>query len=539
MDSDPLPQRPFRIFHAFLFAGTDALSRTKVVCVQTIQTYFLTLFALPGITSAAYVRTDTSAPGSLFTPVPESSLPHNQQQDMNNSIDGETGNLNIYWWGQRGVSIRSGTDIECLGNLSLALMDLHALNAAEYSGAAGALALLPAAGALIGSPSKEFWMVYKLIPLAGVLSVFLSLGGTIIPSSASDYSISSPFMFGGMISSQWANEKEEKFRAETDTIQNLFDHQRFAQRVERRSRVTSGGNSYTKIWIALLVQLSMLCVTLVALWYGQIGGVIAWWCRTRLWMYFWYMLIIITSAMENWASVPFTDSWTMRVSRMPRNVTVSEDAPKVRASSDHDVLDNIKGGYNVKGRIIADHSPYTQDRCCFYVVVSKEGITPIHAAFQIIAKLSSVAVFAFGTALFASAQFMSITIVLMVLSLVLSAALLGRFTGMFIAAEMNRFNQPIIHAVVKTKEAAAEHVDAVLQISQLVIELEGHVIVGGRAVARRTQWKCLSTYIGLLARPFDIMSLAVRPETSNSRTSSMNLLPDSHAHGLGGNDRQG
>ncbi|KAL9096033.1 MAG: hypothetical protein Q9165_001555 [Trypethelium subeluteriae] len=418
-------------------------------------------------------------------------------------------------------------------------MDLGARNAAEYGGAAGALTLLPTAGALIGSPSKEFWTVYKLMPLAGVLSVFLSLGGTIIPSSASDYSMSSPFTTGETLSSRWGSEEEDKSSPETDTTQIASEHEKFAQTVERRSQVTSGGNSYTKVWIALLGQLFLLGVTLVALWYGQIGGVIPWWCRTRLWLYFWYTLVIITSAMENWASTPFTDFWTMRVSKTPRNVTVSEDAPAVRSSSDCDVLDNLKKGYNVKGRIITDYSPYTQERRCFYVVVSKAGITPMHAAFQVITKLSSIAVFGFGTALLSSAQLMSISIVLMILSLVLPAALLSHVTGMFIAAEMNRSNQPILHAVVKTKEAAAAHIEAVLQIPYLVVELEGHVIAEGKAVARRTQWICLSTYIGLLAKPFDIMSLAVRPETNASRTNSMNLLPNSYIHTLDSNDRQG
>ena len=39
---------------------------------------------------------------------------------------------------------------------------------AEYSGAAGALSLLPTAGALIGPPAAEMWIVFKLVPIAGV-----------------------------------------------------------------------------------------------------------------------------------------------------------------------------------------------------------------------------------------------------------------------------------------------------------------------------------------------------------------------------------
>ena len=151
---------------------------------------------------------------------------------------------------------------------------------------------------------------------------------------------------------------------------------------------------------------------------------------------------------------------------------------------------------------------------------------------QTIAKLWSGAASAFITALFASVQFISISIVLMVLSSVLAAALLGRVTGVFIAEEMNRNNEPVLRTVVRTKDAAAAHVHAVLQIPDLVIDLKGHVIISGRAVARRTQWMCLSNYIGLLARPFDVMSLAL-PTDSVSRVNSLNLLSSSQSDTLG------
>lgn len=236
------------------------------------------------------------------------------------------------------------------------------------------------------------------------------------------------------------------------------------------------------------------------------------------------MLVIITSFMENWASSPFSDSWTMRVSKAPRAIRISEDAPVVQASHDRDVLDSLNRGYNVEGRVIIDTEPHMKDRSCFYVVVSKEGVKPFHAVMRIVAKSSSIAVFAFGTALFASAQLMSISIVLMVLSLVISAAFFGRVTGMFIAAEMNRCNEPILHAVVRKHEDAAAHVEAVLGIPGLVVELKGHVIINGKAVARQTQWLSMSNYIGLLAKPFDVMDIAITVESAPSHTSALNSL---------------
>ena len=212
----------------------------------------------------------------------------------------------------------------------------------------------------------------------------------------------------------------------------------------------------------------------------------------------------------------------MRVSRAPHSIKISKDAPVVQKSDDGDVLDNLRRGYNVESEVVVNGEPYSKDRTCFYVVVSQEGIKPVHAVMQIVVKMSSIAVFAFGTALFAASQLMSVSMVLMVLSLNIGAAFLGRVVGMFIAAEMNRYNEPILHAVVKMKEEAAAHVGAVLKIDGLILELEGHVIVNERVIARRTQWLCMSNYIGLLAKPFDIMTIATSAEKFSLHDSQRN-----------------
>lgn len=105
------------------------------------------------------------------------------------SVDQEGGDLDFNNWVNRGMAVRGGHSVyQCLANLTAALEFMGQLNAAEYNGAAGALSLLPAAGALLGSPTHEMWIVYKLVSVAGVLSMFLSLGGSITPSNVSDYS---------------------------------------------------------------------------------------------------------------------------------------------------------------------------------------------------------------------------------------------------------------------------------------------------------------------------------------------------------------
>ena len=66
---------------------------------------------------------------------------------------------------------------ECWGNSSYALGRISNLDAAEYSGAARALALLPTAGALIGAPAKDMWYICKLMSIAGIFTMLLGLGG--------------------------------------------------------------------------------------------------------------------------------------------------------------------------------------------------------------------------------------------------------------------------------------------------------------------------------------------------------------------------
>ena len=92
--------------------------------------------------------------------------------------------FDFHLWRLRGLEIRSGENrAQCFGNLSLALSEIGSLYQAGSSGASGGLTLLPTAGALIGAPAKELWVLFKLVPVAGFLSMLLSLGGNIVHST--------------------------------------------------------------------------------------------------------------------------------------------------------------------------------------------------------------------------------------------------------------------------------------------------------------------------------------------------------------------
>ncbi|KAL8796440.1 MAG: hypothetical protein Q9182_007373 [Xanthomendoza sp. 2 TL-2023] len=493
---------------------------------------------LPMAAAQARGRVDANPNTALFTPtaldpastwVPDSGT-------IQDDIDHATGWFFMDAWGQRGNLIRQArgpnSTLYCLGNLSLALHELGTLNGAEYNGAAGALSLLPTAGALVGSPTKELWVVYKLMPLAGILSMFLSLGGTMVPTQAGAYDPKVSFTYGGMIATtDLIAEKRRQEELEDARTSLISPAETFARRVQRRAEDDRGG-MYRNVWIGVAIQAGLIATILIALWFGQMGGVITWWCDVYAWMWFWYFLVVLLSIVENFVGVPFTNNWTLRISKAPHGVEISRDAPKVQARDGKDILDIIKAGFNATSFVrLSSQEPYTKRNTCFYVVISQEGVSPTHAAFRVLSKASNVAVFAFGTTLFASATLMSVSVVLMILSLVLSAGVWGRVTAMWIASQMNKFSDPVLHTVVPERLDVAGHMEEILKLPGLLIETGGHIIINGYSIKRRSPWFSAATYIGLLAAPYDITKLAMFTQPSSAKkysqadTQDMQITP--------------
>ena len=83
---------------------------------------------------------------------------------------------------------------------------------------------------------------------------------------------------------------------------------------------------------------------------------------------------------------------------------------------------------------------------------------------------------------------------------------------------MNRVSVPILHKVVPNRECAAECMEEILRLPNLIVEVNGHVIINGRYIRRRNQWLCWSRYIGLLAGPYDVAKHAIRTEKSSSHS---------------------
>lgn len=263
-------------------------------------------------------------------------------------------------------------------------------------------------------------------------------------------------------------------------------------------------------------------------------------------MWFWYLMLVLSSLLENFASVPFTKQWTLRISRSPK-VRISEDAPMVRTSSRNpaitsdgnvisvtevtkttaaqvvediplvrrtisgrstEILDGLEAGFNCRGQVVRDASePWSSSRVPFYVIISLEGVSGSHAFLRVVSKAISVGVYAYGTAMFASAQLITISIALTILCLVLGAGVFGRVIAMWMASEMMK-TKPVLHRVVKGRGLAAEYIDEILNIDGLIVEVMGHVIVDGRCIARYNQWTRLANWLGILAGPYDLGRLA-------------------------------
>lgn len=163
-------------------------------------------------------------------------------------------------------------------NLNNVLLTIGPLEMASTQGSSGALTLLPTAGALIGAPTKELWLVYKLMPIAGVLSMMLSLGGNIVPTEASHYEIKAPrFSYGGWVAT--CSKEDDLDECEDSPKADDSDPKAFAGMVERRAKDPRGGQRFARVWYGVLLQLFWIAVIMTACWFAGSGSILVWWCK--------------------------------------------------------------------------------------------------------------------------------------------------------------------------------------------------------------------------------------------------------------------
>jgi hypothetical protein len=265
----------------FLVAGhifSRTLSRVATICrSKTVR-----LLIAPAITGIAisYIARAHASNTQVYEPVTTSTP---ELPELDKAVDEVSGWFYFDLWVRRGMQIRDDTDThQCLLNLAKALDDVKVISAAEYNGAAGALALLPTVGALLGAPTREMWIVYKLVPIAGILTMFLSLGATITPSDVGEYESGKAFSYGGLmptVRTEAAPTTHDDV-SDVESFEQMSEAKKFARIVKLRAADDSGGDvQHIKVWAGIGFQCLFIAILLIALWYAQRGAVVPWWCR--------------------------------------------------------------------------------------------------------------------------------------------------------------------------------------------------------------------------------------------------------------------
>jgi hypothetical protein len=267
--SPPLHSGPFSLSSALFRITSDTSERCRSIISRLEYCAGGAISLLP--------RVRASGTGDPYASGFNTSLPETSQ--TSEDVASITQLLDFQAWVHRGSLIRHGNDrLQCAGNLSIAIGQVGPLYAAETSGASGVLSLLPTAGVLIGAPAKELWALYKLMPLAGVLSMLLSLGGNIIPASSADYEVKpNSFAYDGMIATTQLVEKGNPYDRGEDPAGLAAES--FANKVERRAQEQRGSTKRLTITFGICLQLFWLGVLLIACWFTQSGGIITWWCQ--------------------------------------------------------------------------------------------------------------------------------------------------------------------------------------------------------------------------------------------------------------------
>jgi hypothetical protein len=197
----------------------------------------------------------------------------------------QPGNMQYAQWASRARKIReTPEDAYCYGNLSIALGEVGAAYQASASGSTSLLTLLPTAGALIGAPAKELWVLYKLVPLAGFFSSVLSLGGSIVPRQVSEYASLEDFTYAGMPNGNSVDGMmKRRVSGRTFTDQSDIDPQaiaeNFADQVYARAMDPRGSAKTWKVALGLCGQVACIGLIVGACWILSEGSIVVWWCK--------------------------------------------------------------------------------------------------------------------------------------------------------------------------------------------------------------------------------------------------------------------
>ncbi|KAJ2993241.1 hypothetical protein NUW58_g1904 [Xylaria curta] len=409
-------------------------------------------------------------------------------------------------WISRGICIKQDeSNAFCYDTLLGVLQHLNDIRAAEYSGAAGVLALLPTMGALLGAPTNEIWRILTIVPFGGALAMALSFGGAILPTRIEDYESA----MGGTLHSL----SSPRLRRRKDPLSDI-EFSDFTKDVRGRLGGKLHGDESisvpkSNLWFGLISMFILWLGSQFAITVVEQGAVLPWYCVSRWWFHLWYILVTITAIVENWVQLPFSKQFKLYLSDVPYTIRVTggEDITKGRVKSGKEEEEEEDEG-KVIGRMLRQLKTVKAGVVEF--IDSSIPTSPPKLYF------GHGVVFVTGTAFFASAQLVALPMAVMALTLLLAAGIFSRGIVGYICNTAEHA-EPMTHVMVNSLSEAHKVVAAIMKINHdtgenggvfpraVQIEVDGHIFVDCRRIATRS--RLYTSLFGIMAGPFDLGSL--------------------------------
>lgn len=195
-------------------------------------------------------------------------------------------------WITRGVCVRQNhQDDKCYQTLLGVLANLNELRSAEYSGASGVLALLPTIGALLGAPTNEIWRLLTIVPFGGVLAMFLSFGGAILPVRVEDYEASLNKELQSNSSFSLRNKKRNASKVEREKQADEVEvvTRNLLRQIEKKMHSPDSVRfKKTDMWLGFFGMFLLFGGSQAAMSVVEQGAVLPWWwsvtCPHRPWL---------------------------------------------------------------------------------------------------------------------------------------------------------------------------------------------------------------------------------------------------------------
>jgi hypothetical protein len=471
------------------------------------------------------------------------------------------GQFNWLDWKEQADTIRRTPGLRaCLFELSFILENnTTTLMQTQYSAAAGLMALLPTIGALVaGQPTKNLWIMYKLLPMCGVLALMQSLGGQLLPES-----LDREKEVGGLgfadTHSEWAllMDRPSERRLHREVIDLGWSDA--IDRVTSRTYYPPENPRF--MWRGLLIMIFCQLSMFIVMYLGQAGGIIAWWCTCWGWMFFWYLMVTTGSFLDSWANSPYPRVWKIKATILsnfhhadsrselerevqseihrlikgpaqtyrrlkPRNrnhgkeslpltsynkgTTTQASSPINLGHGSHDVL--METVPLTSPNVYATTSEYTlpksddflppdtiSDHFPFCILITRRGMSTRKRFFRLLMRIVNSGIFIIATGLFSSVVLMSLNMATAITCCLAAAGIIGRIAAMWLV-HYTVLGDSCVHFPVRTDEQAIELLGRIVKVPGLKLELGNVVFCEGRIAARgwRARFKWL--IFGLLVR---------------------------------------